>query len=78
MNADSKGADVAKWYLEKLLSSSEDRKLLAIKWIQLLLEREELFIPLELSKYLTMCAEDDNQEVASSVVLCLSKGVGER
>jgi len=75
MNADSKGADVAKWYLEKLLSSSEDRKLLAIKWIQLLLEREELFIPLELGKYLTMCAEDDNQEVASSVVLCLAKTI---
>ena len=32
-------------------------------------------MPLELGKYLAMCAEDDNQEVASSVVLCLAKTI---
>lgn len=75
MNADSKGADVAKWYLDKLLASTSERKLLAIKWIQLLLEREELFVPLELGKYLKTCSNDPNEEVASSVVLCLAKAL---
>ena len=67
------GADAAKWMMEQLENSGEERRKLLIEWCKLLLERKELIQPLGIPQILIRRAGDPSQEVSSRVVLCLAK-----
>ena len=67
------GADAAKWMMEQLENSGEERRKLLIEWCRLLLERKELIEPLGIPQILIRRAADPSQEVSSRVVLCLAK-----
>jgi hypothetical protein len=67
------GADAAKWMMEQLENSGEERRKLLIEWCRLLLERKELIQPLGIPQILIRRAADPSQEVSSRVVLCLAK-----
>ena len=67
------GVDAAKWMMEQLENSGEERRKLLIEWCRLLLERKELIQPLGIPQILIRRAADPSQEVSSRVVLCLAK-----
>ena len=62
-----------KWLLNCLEQDELDRRLLLMEWVKLLLERPALIEPLGLVDILVRRAEDEHEEVASKVVLCLAR-----
>lgn len=67
------GADAAKWMMEQLENSGDERRKLLIEWCRLLLERKELIEPLGIPQILIRRAADPSEEVSSRVVMCLAK-----
>jgi len=71
--AHHQGVEAAKWLLNRLESGNDDRRLLAIEWTRLLIQRSELVEPLGLSSILLRRASDSNEEVAVKTSLCLAR-----
>ncbi len=67
------GSEAASWLLKCLEEGDEERRKLLIEWVRLLLERKELFTPLNLSKILIRRANDKSPEIVSKVVSSLAK-----
>ena len=73
IEAHETGMKAAVWLMQRLEDGDENRRLLLIEWIRLLLERPELFSDLELSQFLKRRCNDSSEDVASRVVGCLAK-----
>ena len=73
LNAHHEGTNAAIWMLERLEEGDTNRRLLLIEWLLLLLERKELFEPLELKKIMLRRASDPSDEVASRLVIALPR-----
>ena len=69
------GVEAARWMLERLENGSDDRRLLLMEWVRLLLERPALVEPLQLQAVLLRRALDPNPEVATKVTSCLAKAI---
>jgi len=67
------GTEAAKWLMEQLENSGEERRKLLVEWCRLLLERKELIGPLEIGKILIRRSSDPSSEVTTRVILCLAK-----
>ena len=64
------GVEAAAWLMEKLEYSSDERKMLLIEWIALLLERKELVLPLNLGEIMLRSADSDFVQIPMK--LCVS------
>jgi len=71
--AHQQGVEAAKWLLTRLEDGNDDRRLLAIEWTRLLIQRAELVEPLALPSLLLRRASDSNEEVAVKTSLCLAR-----
>lgn len=69
------GVVAARWMLERLENGGDDRRLLLMEWVRLLLERPSLIEPLQLQPMLLRRALDPNPEVATKVAFCLAKAI---
>ena len=67
------GVNAARWLLDQLENDVLERRLLLMEWVRLLLERPALIEPLGLFELLERRANDEHEEVASKVVMCLAK-----
>ena len=67
------GVDAARWLLNCLENDELDRRLLLLEWVRLLLERPGLVEPLGLVDLLVRRSQDESEEVASKVILCLAR-----
>ena len=67
------GVDAAIWLLNCLENDELDRRLLLMEWVKLLLERPALIEPLGLVDLLIRRSDDEHEEVASKVILCLAR-----
>ena len=65
--------EAAAWVLTRLEQGDIDRRLLLIRWVQLLLERPALIEPLGLIDILLRRAADPEPEVAANVCTCLAR-----
>lgn len=59
--------------LRRLEESEEERRLLLVQWLKLLLERKELIVPLGVAEIILRRASDPSPAVAASVVGCLAR-----
>jgi hypothetical protein len=59
--------------LRRLEESGEERRLLLVEWLKLLLERKELIVPLGVAEIILRRASDPSPAVAASVVGCLAR-----
>ncbi len=73
LTAHHEGTKAAIWMLERLEEGDTNRRLLLVEWLLLLLERKELFEPLELKKIMLRRASDPSDEVASRLVVALPR-----
>ena len=68
-----RGVESALWLMERLENSEKHRRLLLIEWIALLLERQELVVPLEIGKKMLKAADDDFIEIPIRLTICLPR-----
>jgi len=73
VEAHTAGTEAAAWVLTRLEQGGIDRRLLLIRWVQLLLERPALIEPLGLIDILLRRAADPEPEVAANVCTCLAR-----
>jgi hypothetical protein len=73
VEAHTAGTEAASWMLDRLESGDLDRRLLLIRWCELLLERPPLVEPLGLIERLKRRANDPEAEVAARVCTCLAR-----
>ncbi len=73
VEAHTAGTEAAAWVLTRLEQGDLDRRLLLIRWVQLLLERPGLVEPLALIDILLRRAADPEAEVAANVCTCLAR-----
>ena len=73
VEAHTAGTEAASWLLDRLESGDVDRRLLLIRWCELLLERPPLVEPLALVDRLARRANDPDAEVAARVCTCLAR-----
>lgn len=73
VEAHTAGTEAASWVLDRLEGGDVDRRLLLIRWCELLLERPPLVEPLDLIERLARRASDPEPEVASRVCACLAR-----
>ena len=70
IKVNNEGVKAALWLMEKLEQGSDDRKLLLIEWIALLLERKELVSPLSIGHVMLRSA--DLNFIPIQMKLCVS------
>ena len=68
-----RGVESALWLMERLENSEKNRRLLLIEWIALLLERQELVVPLEIGKKMLRAVDDNFIEIPIRLTICLPR-----
>jgi len=67
------GVESAIWLMDKLEKSSDERKLLLIEWIALLLERKELVLPLNIGNIMLRAADSKYIQIPIKLSICLPR-----
>ena len=68
-----RGVQSALWLMERLEKSEDSRRLLLIEWIVLLLERQELVVPLAIGEKMLRAADDCFLEIPIRLSICLPR-----
>jgi len=67
------GVDSALWLMNQLEEGNQERRLLLIEWVALLLERHELINPLNIGELMIRMADDDFVDIPSKLTTCLPR-----
>jgi hypothetical protein len=67
------GVESALWLMNQLEKGDNNRRLLLIEWIALLLERHELINPLNISEVMLRMANDDFSEIPTRLTISLPR-----
>jgi|TARA_B100001540_G_scaffold65548_1_gene58897 hypothetical protein len=68
-----RGLESALWLMERLEKSDNNRRLLLIEWSALLLERQELVVPLGIGEKMLRAADDNFIEIPIRLTICLPR-----